>query len=133
VRFGQQRSENHRDAVQSCEQSVRGTTARWSHGRVRLVEQLNDRFGTDFTDADKLLFDQFEAEWVADGELSDQARSNTLENFALAFERKFMSTIVTRMDANSEIFKKILDDDEFSDFVRGVYLKKVYEHLREAA
>ncbi len=98
-----------------------------------IVEQLNERFGTDFTDADKLLFDQFEAEWVADGELSDQAQSNTIENFALAFERKFMSTIVTRMDANSEIFKRILDDDEFSEFVRDVYLKKVYEQLREAA
>ena len=98
-----------------------------------IVEQLNDRFGTDFTDADKLLFDQFEAEWIADGELSDQAQSNTIENFALAFERKFMSTIVTRMDANSEIFKKILDDDDFSEFVRNVYLKKVYDHLRDAA
>jgi type I restriction enzyme R subunit len=98
-----------------------------------IVEQLNDRFGTDFTDADKLLFDQFEAEWVADGELSDQAQSNTIENFALAFEKKFMSTIVTRMDANSEIFKKILDDDDFSEFVRDVYLKKVYDQLREAA
>ena len=44
-----------------------------------------------------------------------------------------METIVTRMDANSEIFKKILDDDDFSEFVRDVYLKKVYEQLREAA
>ena len=98
-----------------------------------IVEQLNDKFGTDFTDADKLLFDQFEAEWIADGELSDQAQSNTIENFALAFQKKFMSTIIGRMDQNSEIFKKILDDDEFSDFVRDVYLKKVYEQLRDAA
>ena len=98
-----------------------------------IVEQLNEKFGTDFTDADKLLFDQFEAEWVADGELSDQAQSNTIENFALAFQKKFMSTIIGRMDQNSEIFKKILDDDEFSDFVRDVYLKKVYEQLRDAA
>jgi type I restriction enzyme R subunit len=98
-----------------------------------IVEQLNDRFGTDFTDTDKLLFDQFEAEWIADGELSDQAQSNTIENFALAFGPKFMSTIVTRMDANSEIFKKILDNDDFSEFVRDVYLKKFYEQLREAA
>jgi type I restriction enzyme R subunit len=98
-----------------------------------IVEQLNERFGTDFTEADKLLFDQFEAEWVADSDLSDQARSNTMENFALVFDKKFMSTIVTRMDANSDIFKRMLDDDEFSDFVKAVYLKKVYEQLREIA
>jgi type I restriction enzyme R subunit len=98
-----------------------------------IVDQLNDRFGTDFTDADKLLFDQFEAEWVADSELSDQAQSNSIDNFSLAFQRKFMSTIVGRMDQNSEIFRRILDDDDFSEFVRDVYLKKVYEQLREPA
>ena len=37
------------------------------------------------------------------------------------------------LDDNSDIFKKILDDDEFSEFVRDVYLKKVYEQLRSAA
>ena len=70
-----------------------------------IVEQLNDRFGTDFSEADQLLFDQFHADWVADDELSDQAQSNTIDNFRLAFQKKFMNTIVTRMDTNSEIFK----------------------------
>ena len=98
-----------------------------------IVSQLNDRFGLDLGDADQLLFDQFNTDWVADPELSDQAKSNSIENFALAFDRKFMQTIVTRMDANSDIFKKILDDDEFSDVLRDFYLKKVYGELREAA
>jgi len=44
-----------------------------------------------------------------------------------------MHTIVTRMDDNSEIFKRILDDDEFSDLLRDYYLKKVYSQLRDAA
>jgi len=36
----------------------------------------NERFGTDLTDVDKLLLDQFEESWVADGELADQAQNN---------------------------------------------------------
>ncbi len=74
---------------------------------------LNDRFGTDLTDVDKLLFDQFEETWVADGELSDQAKNNTIDNFRLVFDRKFLRTIVTRMDDNDEIYKRILDDEDF--------------------
>jgi type I restriction enzyme R subunit len=97
------------------------------------VEQLNDRFGTDFSDVEKLLFDQFEETWVADAELSDQAQNNSLENFRHAFDRKFMHTIVTWIDDNSEIFKRILDDDEFSDLLREYYLKKVYSQVRDAA
>ena len=56
-----------------------------------IVEVLNDRFGTDLTDVDKLLLDQFEESWVADDELSDQAKNNTLDNFRLVFDRKFLA------------------------------------------
>jgi type I restriction enzyme, R subunit len=97
------------------------------------VEVLNDRFGTSLTDVDKLLFDQFEERWVADDELSDQAQNNSIDNFRLVFERKFLQTIVTRMDANSEIFKRILDDDDFRELLGDYYVKKVYEQLRDAA
>jgi type I restriction enzyme R subunit len=97
------------------------------------VDVLNDRFGTELTDVDKLLFDQFEETWMADPELSDQAQNNTIENFTLPFGRKFMDTIITRMDANSEIFKKILDDEDFRELVGDYYVKKVYAQLRDAA
>ena len=41
-----------------------------------------------------------------------------------------MNTIVTRMDANDEIFKRILDDHDFRDLLADYYVKKVYERLR---
>ena len=37
-----------------------------------------------------------------------------------------MNTIVTRMDDNDAIFKKILDDDDFRATVGEFYLRKVY-------
>ncbi|MGI8562958.1 MAG: hypothetical protein ACR2MZ_05290, partial [Candidatus Dormibacter sp.] len=98
-----------------------------------IVEVLNDRFGTDLTDVDKLLLDQFEESWVADGELSDQAQNNTIDNFRLVFDRKFLQTIITRVDANDEIYKKILDDEDFRVILGEFYLRKVYERLRDPA
>ncbi|HEY4894695.1 MAG TPA: DEAD/DEAH box helicase family protein [Solirubrobacteraceae bacterium] len=96
-----------------------------------IVELLNDRFGTDLTDVDKLLLDQFEESWVADGDLSDQAKNNSIENFRLVFARKFLQTIVTRVDANDEIYKRILDDEDFRATLGEFYLRKVYERLRQ--
>jgi type I restriction enzyme, R subunit len=101
----------------------------WEH-LSSIVEVLNERFGTDLTDVDKLLLDQFEEDWVADGELSDQARNNSIENFGLVFNRKFLQTIITRVDTNDEIFKKILDDEDFKTAIESYYLRKVYERLR---
>jgi type I restriction enzyme R subunit len=68
-----------------------------------------------------------------DGTHAPQARSNTLDNFRLVFDRKFMNTIVSRMDANADIFKRILDDDEFRELLGDYYVRKIYEQLREAA
>jgi type I restriction enzyme R subunit len=95
-----------------------------------IIEVLNDRFGLHLTDRDRLLFDQFEEDWVADAELSDQAKNNTLDNFGLVFDRKFMSTVVNRVDANEEIFKKLLDDEDFKEAVANFYRRKVYDRLR---
>jgi len=95
-----------------------------------IVQVLNDRFGTDLTDVDKLMFDQFEETWVADEALAHQAQNNTIDNFRFAFDKKFMSTILTRVDANDEIFKRILDDEDFRATLGEFYLRKVYERLQ---
>ncbi|HEY7831000.1 MAG TPA: type I restriction endonuclease [Solirubrobacteraceae bacterium] len=96
-----------------------------------IVAVLNDRFGMNLSDVDELLFDQLEESWIADGELSDQARNNTIENFRLVFDRKFLQTVITRAGDNEEIYKKILDDEDFRIALGEFYLRKVYARLRE--
>ena len=98
----------------------------------RIIEVINERFGMKLTDADQLLFDQFEQAWLEDPTLAAQARQNALDNFRFTFDKTFMNTIVTRMDANSEIFKRILDDQDFRDLLGEYYVRKVYEQLHEA-
>lgn len=44
--------------------------------------------------------------------LSDQARNNTIDNFRLVFDGKFLQTIITRVDAIDDIYKKIHDDED---------------------
>jgi type I restriction enzyme, R subunit len=98
----------------------------------RIVEVLNEHFGLELGDADQLLFDQFEETWAADSELVNQAQNNTMENFRLVFNPKFINTIVTRMDDNEAIFKQILDDGEFQQMLSDFYVRKVYARLRSA-
>ena len=64
--------------------------------------------------------------------LSDQAQNNSIDNFRLVFDQKFLQTIITRVDANDEIFKRILDDEDFRTTLGEFYLQKVYERLQAA-
>ncbi len=94
-----------------------------------IIGILNKRFGTEFTEADKLFFDQIEAELVLDTKLGEQAKSNSLANFKFGFEDIFMDKLIGRMEQNQDIFTKMMDDKEFGGLVRDYMLKKVYNKL----
>ncbi len=94
-----------------------------------IIEILNERFGTDFNNADKLFFEQIEEELISDEKLQMQAKSNTIENFKYGFDEAFLAKLIERMEDNHEIFEKILDDKEFGDVVRKWMLNKVYERM----
>jgi type I restriction enzyme R subunit len=98
-----------------------------------IVALLNDRFGMQLTDVDRLFFDQIEEDCVADEMLSDQACNNTIENFSVVFEKKFLQTVIARADTNEEILKKVLDDDDFRAALGEFYLRKIYQRLRDQA
>ncbi|MHB1738553.1 MAG: type I restriction endonuclease subunit R [Actinomycetes bacterium] len=95
-----------------------------------IVDELNERFGLSLDERDQLLFDQFEETWAADPDVVDQARSNTLENFRLVFDHRFLDTVVSRMDENEAIFKRILDDEEFRQVLMDLYAGRVYRRAR---
>jgi len=97
-----------------------------------IINLLNDRFGTDFTEADKLFFDQIEEEMVLDEKLGLQARNNNIDNFKYGFEDVFMDKLVERMDQNQDIFNKITDDKAFASVVKDYLLKRVYGRLKQS-
>ncbi len=92
-----------------------------------IIDILNKRFGTEFTEADKLFFDQIEAELMADLKLAEQARNNTEDGFKFWFNDVFMDKLIGRMEQNQDIFAKMMDDNEFGELVKKYMLRKVYE------
>lgn len=96
-----------------------------------IVSVLNDRFGTEFEEADKLFFDQIEAELMEDEKLQKQAKVNKMDTFKYAFEDMFMNKLIGRMDQNQDIFEKILEDKMFGDLVKELMMKKIYRKMNE--
>ncbi len=96
-----------------------------------IIKFVNKHFGTDFTEADRLFFDQIEAELVADPKLQEQAQSNTIENFKFGLDEMFFDKLIGRMEQNQDIFSKIMDDRDFGELVKTYMLKKVYGRLNK--
>ena len=95
-----------------------------------IVETLNERFGLDLNERDQLLFDQFEATWLADEDVVSRARNNTLDNFRLVFDREFEKTLIARMQGNEAIVTRVLDDEELRQMLMELYATRVYRQAR---
>jgi type I restriction enzyme R subunit len=96
-----------------------------------ILNVLNDKYGTEFTDADKLYFEQLEQALFENDELKLRAQSNPIENFKYAFEEVFVQTLIDRMKDNEEIFDKIMVDNEFKTDVKDWLTKKIYKRFNE--
>ncbi len=94
-----------------------------------LIHILNERFGTVFTQADQLFFDQIHEEAVADDSLRKAATVNTIDDFRYVFTKAFEGLVIDRMDGNEEIFSKIMNDEKFRNTVFENLLHKVYESI----
>ena len=97
-----------------------------------LIEILNERFGTDFTQADQLFFDQIQEEAVNNDDLKQAASANSVDDFKYVFNKAFEGLVIDRMEGNEEIFGKLMSDGEFRKLASENLLHKVYKALKEA-
>ncbi len=94
-----------------------------------LIDIINERFGTNFTPADQLFFDQIVETAAQSEELRQAAQVNSADKFALLFKRLLESLFVERMDQNEEIFGRYMNDRAFQKAVADLLASEVYERL----
>ncbi|MDO8579231.1 MAG: hypothetical protein Q7R50_08680 [Dehalococcoidales bacterium] len=97
----------------------------------KLIDILNDRFGTDFKPADQLFFDSIMEDAVSNSSIRQAAMANSEENFSYVFLKALEGLFVDRMEQNEEITAKYLNEREFRDAVGRNLLKQVYEQIRK--
>jgi Type I restriction modification DNA specificity domain len=99
----------------------------------RLIDVVNDRFGTDFNQADQLFFDQIVEAAISDHALRQAAAVNPGDKFELVFRNLLETLFVERMDQNEEIFARFMNDKSFQRIVTGWLASEAYRKLRLSA
>jgi type I restriction enzyme R subunit len=97
-----------------------------------LIDRLNERFGTDFTEADQLFFDQIRASAENNESITEAARANNYANFAAYLERVLDELFIERMEGNEEIFAKVMTDTEFRSVAHEHLAHQIFRRVREA-
>lgn len=95
-----------------------------------LIGRLNERFGTEFTPADQLFFDQVRETAVANEQLRQAVKANSIDNFEPVFNKMLENLFIERMDGNEEIFMRLMNDESFRDIASGHLMRAVYQQVR---
>jgi type I restriction enzyme R subunit len=91
---------------------------------------VNERFGTDFNQADQLFFDQIVEAALTDEGLKQAAAVNPGDKFELVFKAVLETLFVERMDQNEEIFVRFMNDPAFQKVVTEWLASEAYQRLR---
>jgi len=97
-----------------------------------LVDKLNERFGTDFTEADQLFFDQIRVSAQANETIQEAAKANNLSDFTAYMERVLDELFIERMEGNEEIFSRVMTDRQFRSAASEHLAFEIFERARAA-
>jgi type I restriction enzyme R subunit len=95
-----------------------------------IIRTLNVRFGTDFSEADRLLFEQLKETACRDDRIIKTALANTLDKFELGIEKMMQDLMMLRMVDNDNIVTRYMEDREFQKVVFQILAREIYRGVR---
>ncbi|OQA52710.1 MAG: hypothetical protein BWY45_03126 [Euryarchaeota archaeon ADurb.Bin294] len=95
----------------------------------KIIEILNERFGTEFTESDQLFFDQIQKEAASNEKLKQAAQANDKDKFGFALKKELKKIIEGRTEKNEKIVTKFFEGGEFRNQVEKYIIDKVYEEI----
>jgi type I restriction enzyme R subunit len=95
-----------------------------------IIQVLNERFGTAFTDEDRLFFDQIKARATSNRQVIQTAMANPLDKFQLGVRKLIEDLMIQRMAENDKIVTRYMDDSDFQRTAFPILAKEIFEAVR---
>ncbi len=97
-----------------------------------VIARINERFGTNISDIDRLFTDQISDDIVGDEEVQMQALANDEQAFAVGFDKIWVGALTGRVAANERFAFELLDNDELQAALIDQYRPDIYRRARVA-
>lgn len=94
-----------------------------------IIEVLNNRFGTNFTEEDRLFFEQIKERATNNPEVVRLRQANPFDKFQLGLRRMLEELMIQRMSENDKIVTRYMDDKRFEDAAFAVLSRVIYDAI----
>jgi type I restriction enzyme R subunit len=76
---------------------------------------LNDRFGTDFADEDRLFLEQIKEKASKDQQVIETALANPKDKFKIGIRKLIEGLMIQRLEENGKIVTRYVEDHDFQN------------------
>jgi len=94
-----------------------------------LIADLNNRFGLNLTDADRVWFEQQQQHYANDPDLMEVARANDYDNFEMHFVPLVADGLIERHEANEDLFQAFFNQPDFQRMMTRALSMSLYNHF----
>jgi len=95
----------------------------------KLIADLNERFGLNLTDADRIWFEQQQQHYANDPDLKEVAIANDYDNFEMHFVPLVADGLIERHEANEDLFKAFFNQPDFQRMMTRALSMSLYNHF----
>lgn len=95
-----------------------------------IIDKINDKYGTQFTEMDKVLV-QMENDYATQDKWQSYAQNNDRKTFMLLFQKDFPTVAAQRYEQNEAFFVKMFSDPEMMQMVMDTVGGVLYERLKK--
>lgn len=94
-----------------------------------IIERLNERFGTDFTDSERLFLQQVQQDAMRRDDIRQTAEANPFDKFSLGVQALIQELLIDRMAENDALVTRYLSDPEFREVVSVGLLRGIFDAI----
>lgn len=98
-----------------------------------IIQVLNDRFGTQFTEEDRLFFQQIKEKACRSEQIVRTALANPLDKFELGIRKLIEDIMIERMAENDKIVTRYMADQAFQSSAFPILAREIFDAVRADA
>lgn len=95
----------------------------------QIIKDINDAFGTDFTDDDRVFLERVRSNLLGNKELLKKMEHNAPENVKAIFERYFNQEMTELLNSNIDFYKRVVDNEELRDTLKLALFELLYKEF----
>ena len=92
----------------------------------KILKDLNDAFGTDFTDDDKLFLGRVKDNLLENKELLNKMEHNSKENVKAVFDKYFNQEMTKLLNSNMKFYKRLVDNEKLKTKLKSAIFDLLY-------